>query len=159
MVKVRKRISFKNILLVVLSCIAVFASFFAVFKVSKQDTKKTLGLTDYTIATLNASGVETESRLHLVSEDFLKVDGMEVKMKDGATVSYKLYFYDEEKVLLSTNGVTDKLTVNYDTTNLPATAKYFKIVITPAEVDGEDVTVNLFNKNTYVKQISVSYEK
>ena len=76
--------------------------------------------------------------------------------EDNATISYRVVFYDEEGEYLST---TEALETDYDETTTPETAESFRVVITPDQVDGEDVEISIFTMSKYANQLDVAYNK
>ena len=79
---------------------------------------------------------------------------MNVELEKDATVSYKIFFYDEEKQFLCALEQTD----DYDEAEIPeeaANSKYFKIVITP----NADAEVSKGEISKYESQLEVTINK
>ena len=51
------------------------------------------------------------------------------------------------------------LDADFDATEIPETAAFFRIVITPNQVDGEDVVLSVLNAGKYAGQLEVTYSK
>ena len=122
------------------------------------ETTETLGRSDYSIAAVDAtSGKIVESKLSIVSKKLNTIDDLDIDLADDATISYKLFFYDEDEKILTTKGTTGDLTG--ETFEVPEGAVYFRIMITPAQVDGEPVELSMWNVGKYIKQIEVTFAK
>ena len=120
-----------------------------------QATRK-LTANDYKVGAVSVeTGKVIESKQNYCSEMF-EVEGAEIKVEEDATASYKVFFYDEDKNFIE---ATDTLTQDLDTDDIPATAKYFRVMVTPALVDGEPVECKVLNMSKYISQISVTIEK
>ena len=110
-----------------------------------------------TISTLNdENGKVVESSKAIVTKNFSKVDGLEIKVNDNANCTYKVFFYDEEKHFVS---VSQTIDTDFNVSNVPETSKYFKLVIIPNQIDGEDVTVSIVNVPKYAGMLKVTYNK
>ena len=90
-------------------------------------------------------------------KDTESVEGLTIDIdEDNATISYRVAFYDEEGEFVS---ITDYLETDYDETVTPETAESFRVLITPDQVDGEDVEINIFTIAKYANQLDVAYSK
>lgn len=118
-------------------------------------TSRKVSVSDYEIGAITEEGKIVDSKLSIYMEEAETVDGLEIELdSDSATVTYKVAFYDEDGKFLS---MTEEQTGDFDNANVPENAKSFRIVITPYEVDGESVKLNVFNKSEYIKQLTVRY--
>lgn len=106
---------------------------------------------DYVVGTLDASGEFQKDPTTFVTEDFIEVDGLEVTVKEGAELSYKLYFFNEDKEFIS---ATDSWAVDYNGT-IPETAEFFKISISP----NNDADISLGDIINYSSQVNVKIYK
>lgn len=113
--------------------------------------------TDYAIGTINETGKIVESKQSLYMKDAENVDGLTIEIdEETATITYKVAFYDADGKFIS---ITESQENDFDTTNIPETADTFRVVITPYQVDGENVELNIFNMSKYTSQLDVSYNK
>jgi len=121
------------------------------------DTKK-VDNGDYAIGTIVAeSGKIVESKQSAYMKDAESVDGLVIEIdEETATITYKVAFYDEDGKFIS---MTDELESDFDATTIPETADTFRVVITPYQVDGENVELNIFNMGKYTSQLDVSFNK
>lgn len=148
--KLRWALTIGSICLSVITLIAVCVG---LGNVSKT---KTLKNSDYAVGSINASGKIIESKQNAYTKDAYSVDGMIIEIDDDATITYKVAFYDEKDAFVS---MTDSKSADFDATEIPATAKTFRVVVTPNQVDGEPVELNLLNMNKYVSQLAITYNK
>ena len=121
------------------------------------DTKK-VDNGDYAIGTIVAeSGKIVESKQSAYMKDAESVDGLTIDIdEETATITYKVAFYDEDGKFIS---MTESQETDFDATNIPENAETFRVVITPYQVDGENVELNIFNMGKYTSQLDVSYNK
>ena len=151
--KTSKAALFTSIGAIVLAAVTSVAVLFGIS--AKDVTTKTLNNNDFKIGGLSEVGKVIESKESLVSKDFIEVDGMTIEVdEETATITYDVAFYNEDKEFISTSEANNG---DFDVANVPENAKYCKISITPNEVDGEAVKLNVFNQAKYLKQITVTY--
>ena len=81
-----------------------------------------------------------------------EIDGTEIELDEDATVGVKVFYYDEDKAFIEAS-------TNTDLSQAPSGAVYFRVMITPALVDGEPVTVTLFNMKNYINQVKIVVAK
>ena len=124
---------------------------------SNLQPTKNVGSLDYSISSIDTTtGKVIDSNQNIVMKNLGNVDGMEITLDEDAQITYKVAFYDENKDFVS---ITDKQSTDFDAESIPATAKYFRVVITPNQVDGENVTVTLLNMANYTSQIDITFNK
>lgn len=117
----------------------------------KQQTTKTMVGLNYTTGIISTTtGKVGESEKHIVLKSNQKVKDAKIELSEDATVSVKVFYYDKDGKFIADSATTD-----IDLSNAPETAVYFNIEITPAQVDGEAVTVTLLNMSRYTNQVSV----
>lgn len=122
-----------------------------------QNTTETVNTFMYTRGAITSAGKIVESKESLYMEDMQTVSSMKIEIEDeNATITYKVAFYDKDKKFLS---MSDSTAEDFDILKIPESSCYFRVVITPNEVDGEAVKLNIFNMGKYTKQLSVSYDK
>lgn len=122
-------------------------------QMNKQITTKSVSaLTDYDIGTLDANGKVTKSTENIYLKDYITTDGLKVTIKEKADIQYKLYFYTEDKTFVSAS--SSWLKADFDG-NVPATAKYVRVVIDPIE----DAEVSVLEVFGYANQLTVTYNK
>lgn len=117
---------------------------------------KTLKNSDYAVGSIDASGKIIESKQNIYTKDAYSVDGMTIEIDEDATITYKVAFYDEKDAFIS---MTDAKTVDFVASEIPATAKTFRVIVTPNPVDGEPVEVTFLNSNKYTSQLEITYNK
>ena len=127
-------------------------------KIDTLQVNRKLTSSDYQVGAISVeTGKVIESKQSFISKDLFEVEGSEIKVNEDSTVSYKVFFFDEDKTFIS---ATDSLTVDFDAENdIVEGAKYFKIQITPAPIDGEPVVCELLNRGRYVNQLTIVVAK
>lgn len=129
-------------------------SLFSAFNSTQTTTKLTT--TSYHIGSLDTTtGNIIESKKNIYS-NIEQTKDLDIDLKDNATITYKVAFYDEDEKFIS---ITTSQSTDFDNTNIPSTAEYFRVLITPFQIDGEDVEVTIWNLNKYSSMITVEYAK
>ena len=146
--------NFKWVVTFVLIAMLSIAVIFAFVKIDKNEKTRTLGTSSFTysIGLLDSEGEYEQGTSSIYLKDYYSVDGLTIELKDKATVTYKLFFYDADKEFVD---MTSDLSLSYDSTSTPATAEYFRIMITPTN----DAEVSFFEIDDYAKQLTVSINK
>ena len=124
--------------------------------INKSSETANVGVLGWAIGNVGDDGKIVESKESIYTRQLNLVDGLKITYDDEATVKYKVAFYDEDKKYIST---TDALDEDYDSTLTPETAKYFRIIVTPRQVDGENVKINSFTAIKYANQLEIEYVK
>ena len=127
----------------------------AFVRIGNMETNKKLTIGDYQVATINATGKISESKQTIVTKDLLQLEDIEITLDEDATISYKVYYYDEDEKFIS---ASDTLTSDYEVENV-LNAKYVRVLITPALVDGEPAEVSALNMHNYTSQITIKVAK
>lgn len=149
--KIKFGIIFVALILIATALIVGFS------KIGKLETTKTLSSLSFDIGTVSTTdGKNQESKQAIYLKDYEKLEDAKIEMKEDAKVTYKMFYYNANKEFIS---ASEEFSVNYDKANNAEGAVYFRMVITPAQVDGEAVTINLLNIAKYTNQISVTVAK
>lgn len=145
------------ILSLVMSVTMFSAFIFGIANNSSTSTSDTLSVTDYAIGTIDEeTGKILESKKSVYTKQLYEIADAKILLdEETATVTYKVVYYDEDKKFVS---VSEELSEDY-IESIPENVKYFRLVVTPYMVDGEDVTITIFNKSKYVNQLEVTYKK
>ena len=157
MVKI-KREKLKGIM-VLASCLLSVATFMTVAIGMSKSTKTTATLrsVEYTLGNVDEDGKVIESKKAIVMKDTKNVDGLAIDIdEENATVTYRVVFYGEDGEYLST---TESMAADYEEEITPDGAETFRIVVTPNQVDGEDVQIGALSVGKYAKQLDVTYNK
>lgn len=126
-------------------------------KLSQQEKQKQANLLDYSIGTISSTtGKYVESNKSLYTKNLLKVEDMEIKVVEDATITYKVAFYDEDKDFVSMSDAQDD---DFASADIPEGAVYFRVVITPNQVDEEDVKITVLNLAKYSNMLKITYSK
>lgn len=120
-------------------------------------TKATVRTIEYMRGNVNENGKCIESKKAIVMRDTKNVDGLTIDIdEENATITYRVVFYDEAGEYLS---MTESLATDYEATSTPSEAETFRVVVTPNQVDGEDVGIGALQVVKYAKQLEVIYNK
>ena len=123
---------------------------------SKITSTKVKGF-DYKNGAINESGKVIESNESAVLKSTKTVKDMSIELdEETATITYKVAFYDEEGNFLS---MTEEQNGDFDVTAVPENASTFNVMITPNDVDGDAVKLDVFNRGKYVKQLTISFAR
>ena len=124
---------------------------------NSQITTEKVTTSMYERGTITETGKIVESNESLILEDMKTVSSLKIELdEETASITYKVAFYDEDEKFIS---LTDSMAEDFEIVNIPENAKYFRVVITPNQVDGETVKLNVFNIDKYAKQLTVSYDR
>ncbi len=119
------------------------------------DDVQEVGRSEWTLGNVSDTGKLIESEKNLVTNGFYSTEFMDIALDENdATITYRVIFYDENKDFVSS---TETLEENFDKTTIPENAAYFRVVITPYEVDGEAVKISSWFTKKYTSQITVNY--
>ena len=125
-------------------------------KIDSLQATRRLTSNDYHVGAVSVeTGKVIESKQNFYS-DMFELEEAEIKVEEDCTASYRLFFYNEDKAFIE---ATDVLTQDFDSASTPEGAKYFRVMVTPALVDGEPVECKFTNINKYISQISVTIDK
>lgn len=125
--------------------------------VGKLNTSRKVINSDYAITSISSTtGKDVDSNLHISMKNKKAVDGLSIKLSDNAQITYKVAFYDEDGAFVS---MTTAQSADFDNSNIPSTAKTFRVEITPNQVDGKDVTITIWNISNYTAQLTIVYNK
>ena len=126
-------------------------------KLSQQEKQKQANLLDYSIGTLSSTtGKYVESNKSIYTKNLLKVEDMKIEVVEDATITYKVAFYDEDKDFVS---MSDAQNDDFASADIPEGAKFFRVVITPNQVDEEDVKITVLNLAKYSNMLKITYSK
>ena len=154
----KKKTRLKWLLTIGSAVLSVVALVGVCFGVSNLAKTKSVNNGDFAVGTIVAeSGKIVESKHSAYMKDAENVDGLTIDIdEETATISYKVVFYDEDGKFIS---MTETMDEDFDATNIPENATSFRVVVTPYQVDGEDVELNIFNMAKYTSQLEITYNK
>ena len=153
----KKRMNATNIKLIVsfvLIAMLSLAVVFAFVKIDKNEKTKTLGANSFTyaIGILDSEGNYEQGTTSIYTKDYHSVDGLTVELKDDATVTYKVFFYDENEDFV---GVASDLSGISDIVENANSVEYFRVMITPTN----DAEVSFFEIDDYAGQLTITINK
>ena len=139
------------VFVLLLGVIAAVVTLF--FQVDRQTTVTQIGAEAYSVGALDDSGEETDGDASIVTRNAFTTDGLKVEFKDGAEVTYVLYFYDTDGEFISK---TEALSADYDG-EIPEGAEYARAVITPTA--DEDGKVTLTEVIGYANSLTITVNR
>ena len=145
--------------MVLVSCLLSVATFMTVAVGMAKSTKTTATVrsVEYTRGNVDEDGKVIESKKAIVMKDTKNVDGLTIDIdEEKATVTYRVVFYGEDGEFLE---MTESMATDYEATSTPDGAETFRVVVTPNQVDGENVTLGGLDVFKYAKQLDVTYNK
>lgn len=138
-----------------LLCAIVGGCVYAFVGTDNKDNMKKISPT-FSLGGLDANGKYVETKESIYTKDAFECKGLTVTPEFESQVTYQIFFYDSTGEFISK---TEKLEKVYkDEVDIVVT--HARIVITPNEdEDGNAVTMNVFNKSKYAKQITITVNK
>ena len=100
-------------------------------------------------------GKEVKGTTSIRMKEAVTLEGFEIDIKDDATVTYQLFFFDAEEVCV---GVSDaEMSVDYVAAqaSLPENAKTVKVMVTP----NNDPEVSVLEMSGYASELTITYNK
>lgn len=140
------------IFLLVIGIIGAVVALFV--QLDRQTTVTELGPEAYMIGALDEEGKAADGDASIVTRNALTTDGLKVELAEDATVTYELFFYDEDDAFISSTGA---LATDFLGLTTPLNAETAKIVITPTE--DEDGKVSLTEVWGYADQLTVTMDR
>ena len=151
MAKTKMKAKTKNILLIVLSCILIFGAIFGIIAMFSEDESTTKKVSpSYAVGGLTADGKYMETKESIYTKDAFECVGLSITPVFTSTVSYEVFFYNEDSGFISKSG---KLTDAYN--ERPELAKYARVVITP----NDDTDIKWYEVSGYAKQLTIEVDK
>lgn len=140
------------IFLLVIGIIGAVVALFV--QMDRQTTVTELGPEAYKVGAMDAEGNEDDADTSIVTRNAFTTDGLKVELAEDATVTYELFFYDEDDAFISSTGA---LATDFLGLTTPLNAETAKIVITPTE--DEDGKVSLTEVWGYADQLTVTMDR
>ena len=149
----------KTILLVVVVMLSIVCVA-SLTRLKKVDTTRDLGqnVAIWRVGALDDEGAFEKAEDSIVTRNYYGVNGLTLDLTEEAEenndITYQLFYFDEDEEYVSASTI---LTADADSTTLsvPETAKYFKVVIYPAN----DEKITLFEINDYAKMLLITINK
>lgn len=134
-----------------LLCAIVGGCVYAFVGTDNKDNMKKISPT-FSLGGLDENGKYVETKESIYTKDAFECKGLTVTPEFESQVTYQIFFYDSTGEFISK---TEKLEKVYkDEVAIEVT--HARIVITPNEdEDGNAVTMNVFNKSKYAKQLTL----
>ena len=144
-----------KIILIVVLCLAVLGGIAGVVawtQSDKFDTKDVSYIGKYSVGGLDSAGNYMSTNASIYTKSPIECQGLNCNLVFDNSISYQLYFYDQNNEFVHTTG---RLTGTFVEDSVPFFAKYVRIVITP----NDDDKVTSLEVNKYAKQLNVSVNR
>ncbi len=150
----KRRIDIKWFITFFLIVMLSVAVIFAFVKIGEGQKTKTLGNNSFTysIGHLDLDGEYEQGTQSIYMKNLEEVDGLTCELDEDSTITYKVFFYNADKEFISN---TDSMSENFESSNIPEDAEYFRVVITPTN----DPEVQWREIGLYAGQLTVSVNK
>ena len=145
--------------MVFVSCLLSIATatMVAISMANATKTTATVRSVEYVRGNVDENGKRIESKKAIVMKDTKNVDGLTIDIdEENATITYRVVFYSEDGEYLS---MTESMATDYEATSTPETAETFRVVVTPNQVDGEEVEIGALQVGKYASQLAIEYNK
>lgn len=144
----------KTILIVVLCLVLIggIAGVVAWTQSDKFDQKDLSYVGKYEVGGLDSNGSYMSTNASIYTKKPIECQGLNCNLVFDSTISYQLYFYDQNNEFVHTTG---KLTGTFVEDGVPFFAKYVRIVVTP----NDDEKVTSLEVGKYAKQLNVSVNR
>lgn len=140
----------------ILAAVLTLGAVVAIASKCDSDKTKELGTFDYKIGRLSDIDGKAikDDKSGLLSKDIYDLDGLTVELEKDAEVKYQLNFYDADKEWLSVSTYEEDFDGDQIESLKTIGAEYVRIEIIP--LDDEDGKVGIFEKRSYVEQLTVT---
>lgn len=144
-----------KVIIVLVLCLAVLGGIAGVVawtQSDKFDQKDVSYLGKYEVGGLDSAGNYMSTNASIYTKKPIECQGLNCNLVFDSTISYQLYFYDQNNDFVHTTG---RLTGTFVEESAPFFAKYVRIVITPKDDD----KITSLEVNKYAKQLKVSVNR
>lgn len=142
-------------LIVGVLCCAMLGGIIYAIVAATENKEKTVEISasEFSLGGLDDNGKYVETKESIYTKDAFECKGLTVTPEFESQVTYQIYFYDSLGEFLYKTEVLEKAFRD----EVDITATHARIVITPNEdEDGNAVTMNVFNKSKYAKQLTIT---
>ncbi len=122
-------------------------------KLDRRTTNERLGSEAYSIGIIdNVGDIDKTANTSIYTRNGVAVNGLSIDRAENSKITYSLFFYDSKDKFVSSKNYT---TTDFQSADVPASAKTVRIVITPTD----DNEVTLTEISGYANQLIVRVEK
>ena len=148
-----KKRAFKKILSAALAVLLIGGVIFGAAKIFGNDTKS-IGSTAFSVGAIGADGEYAENDQTLYIKKMFECKGLTVELDYESNTEYVIYWYNLDGNLLNS---TEKLDKSFNG-EVPAAAKYARIMLIPAVPEGEtksSFSINFFEKYGFANDVKI----
>lgn len=145
-------------LIVGVLCCAMLGGIIYAIVTATENKEKTVEISasEFSLGGLDDNGKYVETKESIYTKDAFQCQGLTVTPEFESQVTYQIYFYDSLGEFLEKTASLEKVYRD----DIPLFATHARIVITPNEdEDGNAVTMNVFNKSKYAKQLTIEVDE
>ena len=141
-------------IILIVAAVLLVAAVFTIGR-NRADDGYDLVRVEFDRGALDTVGEYTETKESIYTKEAFECGSeVRVKLDFDSSVTYQIFFYDEDDSFVETTQEYEKTA----TVSAPEGAVYARIVVTPewdADVDKDDQIVRLWNVRKYAKQLTV----
>ena len=130
---------------------------FACVKFFDRDTK-TISMFEFEVGAIDENGDYKQDKQSICTKEMFSCAGLNVEPSFEYSGTYRIFFYNMDRDFICS---TESLTKVY-TEEIPAAARYARVVITPdapLDEDASSFSINYFEKFGYAREVTVSVSK
>lgn len=150
-----------------LAIIAVIGAFvYLNRKVDKLETTEEVSWRTFKIGTIITTDNDDlkgqfspSTKKTIATKDFIRADGLTIKMPKDAKFKYSVFFYDENNKLLSSGGIIENQSGDFAASSVPSGAKSARILITPNNSEIEFSSTFSSEYKEYAKALTITVNK
>ena len=130
---------------------------FACVKFFDRDTK-TISMFEFEVGAIDENGDYKQDKQSICTKEMFSCAGLNVEPSFEYSGTYRIFFYNMDRDFICS---TESLTKVY-TEEIPAAARYARVVITPdapLDEDAASFSINYFEKFGYAREVTISVSK
>lgn len=156
----RGRLRWKNLLTAVVAVVVLIGAISAIASIAGRKSTA-IRKSSFSIGALDEDGAFREYNQAIVS-DYFECQGLTVEPTDKASGTYRVFYYTEDKKLLSKTDEMNPMDGVYEKGDDFAIAKYARVMITPdipADEEGSDFRILFWEVVGYASGYTVTVDK
>ena len=130
---------------------------FACVKFFDRDTK-TISMFEFEVGAIDENGDYKQDKQSICTKEMFSCAGLNVEPSFEYSGTYRIFFYNMDRDFICS---TESLT-NVYTEEIPAAARYARVMITPdapLDEDASSFSINYFEKFGYAREVTISVSK
>ena len=152
----KQKMNLKAKAIIVLMGVALLSMVIILFvfgaKINRLDKTDELTKYDWEKGLIGTDGKEVRGTIAIRSKGYVPINGLTFDLRDNPGVTYQIFWYDENKVFISS---TDELTVDFDLAEMPELAEYARVMVKPMN----DPEISRLEIAEYASELRVEWSK